>query len=312
MPPQRNANRKRRLSNRQASPVADVIGGASHHIALSSKSAKVAASVILFCAAMLCMTEFDSTGTSLRGIGVIDRRAGINSVRRALAEEKEESAADETEEEDKSKDDEKEDDDDGFDDDEVGDDDYVEEKLEHEELFKEIVDHLYAAYTSGTSPGYLETYAEHGWGFAGIENIDNSWGLRDQVQTIAYPEKFSCAIVDEESGKPKIKLTEEEEEEEKRCFVRLMPLLDVIDDVIAIPDMMFRYKQSIMDRFNQLHSAVKKKLDEDERKEAIRKANEAREKAKQQQQQEMAQVKGSMGPVITSDASDGEAVAAEA
>ena len=52
-----------------------------------------------------------------------------------------------------------------------------------------------------------------------------------------------------------------------------------------------------------------KKLDEDQRKEAIRKANEAREKAKQQQQQEMAQVKEGVTPVISSDANDGEAVA---
>ena len=250
------------------------------------------------------MTEFDSNNTNLRGIDSYRRRldrVDTTSVRRILAEKKDKSA-DEAEgyggDKDKSKDDddddEIDDDDDGFDDDEVGDDDYVEEILEHEELFKTIVDHLYAAYTAGTSPAYLETYAEHGWGFAGIEDIDNSWGLLDQVRKIAYPEKFSCAIVDEESKKPKIKLTEEEEKEEKRCFVRLMPLLDVIDDVVAIPDMMFRYKQSIMDRFNQLHSAVKKKLDDDERKEAIRKANEAREKAKQTQQQEMAQVKANM------------------
>lgn len=308
MPPLRTANRKRRLRNRPGTPVADVIGGASHHMAISSRSAKVAASIILFCAALLCMTEFDSTNTNLRGLGPIDRRTDIKSVRRALAEEKEHGSKDETEE-DKSKDDEKEDDDDGFDDDEVGDDDYVEEKLDHEELFKEVVDHLYVAYTSGTSPGYLETFAEHGWGFAGIEDIDNSLGLRDQVKTIAYPEKFSCAILDEETDKPKIKLNEEEEEEEKRCFVRLMPLLDVIDDVVVLPDLLFRYKKCLMDRFNQLHSAVKKKLDEDQRKEAIRKANEAREKAKQQQQQEMAQVKEGVTPVISSDASDGEAVA---
>ena len=72
-----------------------------------------------------------------------------------------------------------------------------------------------------------------------------------------------------------------------------MPLLDVIDNVVVLPNMMFRYKESIMNRFNQLHSAVKKKLDEDERKEALRKAKEARDKAKQQQQQkEAAQATG--------------------
>lgn len=308
MLPPSGASRKRRLSRISRASVADAIGGASQHVQISSRSVKVATSLVLFCAALLCMTEFDFSHNHLRGIE--STRSDINSVRRVLAEKKEESSTDETEG-DKSEDDEKGDDDDGFDDDEVGDDDYVEEKLEHEELFKEVVDHLYAAYTSGTSPSYLETFAEHGWGFAGIEGI-NDWGLRDQVKTIAYPEKFSCAIVDEKTEKTKIKLTEEEEEEEKRCFVRLMPLLEVIDDVVVIPDMMFRYKQSVMDRFNQLHSAVKKKLDEDERKEAIRKANEAREIAKQKQQQEMAQVKGGMTPVIPADASDGEAAVEEA
>lgn len=296
-------------------PVADVIDGTSHHIAISSRSVKVATSVVLFCAALLCMTEFDSSHGGLRGIESFGRRADTKYIRRALAENTEETEQDKADEN-ISKDNEKDDDDDGFDDDEVGDDDYVEEKLDHEVLFKEVVDHLYAAYTSGASPGYLETFAEHGWGFAGMDAIDNSWGLRDQVKTIAYPEKFSCAVLDEETDKPKIKLTEEEEEEEKRCFVRLMPLLEVIDDVIVLPHMKFRYKQSIMDRFNQLHSAVKKKLDEDERKEALRKANEAREKAKQQQQQQMAQVKGGMGPVLSStdagDTSDVEAVSVEA
>ena len=186
------------------------------------------------------------------------------------------------------------DDDDGFDDDGHGDDDdYVEEILEHEALFNGIVEHLYAAYKAGTSPSYLETFAEHGWGFAGIEDVANEWGLLDQVRTIAYPEKFTCTILDPETERPKIKLTEDDKEDEKRCHVRLMPLLDVIDNVVVLPNMMFRYKESIMNRFNQLHSAVKKKLDEDERKEALRKAKEARDKAKQQQQQkEAAQATG--------------------
>ena len=101
MLPPRSAKRKRRISNRPGTPVADAIGGASHNFAMSlpsNRSAKVAASVVLFCAALLCMTEFDSTNTNLRGIESVDRRAGINSVRRALAEKEEGSSTDETEE----------------------------------------------------------------------------------------------------------------------------------------------------------------------------------------------------------------------
>lgn len=84
MLPLRSASRKHQLNNGPGTSVADPIGGASHYIAISSSSAKVAASVAVFCAALLLymylevrMTEFDSANTNLRGFQSINRRADI-------------------------------------------------------------------------------------------------------------------------------------------------------------------------------------------------------------------------------------------
>ena len=178
-----------------------------------------------------------------------------------------------------------EDDDDDFD---VDDDDDIEEEVDesdddafvidedtlaHDIVLNMVVENLYMHAKGGSPPPYHSVFNAMGWGFDGIETLselDDGGDLLNQVMTLTYPAKFTCVELDEE-GKP---IQEEQLPPgwAHPCYARFVPLLDVIDAPPLVPGMMHRHKRCVMDRFNTVHSAVKRKMEKDERLEAIRQA----------------------------------------
>ena len=178
-----------------------------------------------------------------------------------------------------------EDDDDDFD---VDDDDDIEEEEEesdddafvidedtqaHDIVLNMVVENLYMHAKGGSPPPYHSVFNAMGWGFDGIETLselDDGGDLLNQVMTLTYPAKFTCVELDEE-GKP---IQEEQLPPgwAHPCYARFVPLLEVIDAPPLVPGMMHRHKRCVMDRFNTVHSAVKRKMEKDERLEAIRQA----------------------------------------
>ena len=179
------------------------------------------------------------------------------------------------------------DDDDFKDEEEEEDDDMFvidEDTLTHDILLNMVVEKLYTYTKAGNPHSYFSVFSELGWEFHGMEKLmelDDGGDLLQQVLTLTYPAKFTCVELDE-NGKP-IKEEKLPPGWAHPCYARLVPLLEVIDAPSPLPDMMHRHKRVIMDRFNTVHSAVKRKIEKDERLEAVRQADEMRA-AKQSEQ----------------------------
>ena len=173
------------------------------------------------------------------------------------------------------------DDDDIEEEDEESDDDAFvidEDTLAHDIVLNMVVENLYMHAKGGSPPPYHSVFNAMGWGFDGIETLselDDGGDLLNQVMTLTYPAKFTCVELDEE-GKP---IQEEQLPPgwAHPCYARFVPLLEVIDAPPLVPGMMHRHKRCVMDRFNTVHSAVKRKMEKDERLEAIRQAEEMRD-----------------------------------
>ena len=274
----------------------------------SRKSAAGGAASLLFGAALVTMLRLRDGGladnavhaqsyrhspsTNLRGTSQYSR------VRRILREDEEE------DDDDLDDDDEYLDDDDNRTNQEAADDrafnvvDPNEQNIAAiDNVMDEIIEHLYSkanhirghspigpADDTATAPSYLEIFKAHGWRFDGLDQVQDP-DLLQQVHQMRYPSRFACTIIDKETGEAKKK------EVDVQCYRRLTPLLDVMDATPdAIPDMKDRYRRSIMDRFNMVHTAVRKRIGDDIREERKKRAEEMRQEAgKARKQQNMQQ-----------------------
>lgn len=152
-----------------------------------------------------------------------------------------------------------------------------EDTLAHDILLNMVVEKLYIYTKAGNPHSYFSVFNEMEWEFDGMEKLmelDDGGDLLQHVLTLTYPAKFTCVELDE-NGKP---IREEQLPPgwAHPCYARLVPLLEVIDAPSPLPNMMHRHKRVIMDRFNTVHSAVKRKIEKEERLKAMRLAEEMR------------------------------------